>query len=319
MACYYKSKSYYNSLLLEMIKKDDLSNFINILREEQSESNNFDRKLTEKLNIKKNTILHEAIYWSSSNILQFILKNNNECIIKLQNIDKNNILNLATLKQLDWVVNNIIDLYRDEDIYSSHNNNGDTPFLSAIRTGSITLVNLYLNNEYTHTNITQINDNTNNNSLHIAVTTPNKNFKIIKLLIEKYKNDNELDTKSYLIGIPQNLHNDTTSSIYSNVTPSNKFKTSILQDLNKQPKNSLNLQIETYIIRELYRSYHGSEVELKDILTKYPEYAAYEKCSNNSFNIPISYEEDVNDTYGNTNQNPMKILPKRLKNSFQKN
>lgn len=310
----YKSRFYYNSLLLETIKKDDLTTFMATLKEEQT---NYERKLSEELKSNKNTILHEAVYWNSSCILNFLLKNSNECVINKQNSDGNNILNLATLKQLDWVVDKLITHNYSNEICSSHNSHGDTPFLSAIRTGSQTLVNLYLINENTLEYINDQNKHNYYNSLHVAVTTTNKNFKIIKLLIEKYKLLFSNDIKSYLIGRPIQLTEPTTS-VYSVFKSSNISKISILEDLNKQPKNSLNLQIQTYIIRELYTSRHGNEVELKDILTDYPEYAAYEKCNTDNFNILMSYDENVKDTYRNTKQNSMKILPKTLKHSFSK-
>jgi hypothetical protein len=310
----HKSPGYYKSLLLETIKKDNLTTFIETLKEEH---NNYERKLSEELNRNGNTILHEAVYWNSSNILIFLLKNINKCVINKKNSDDNNILNLATLKQLDWVVDNIITTNYSNEICSSYNSHGDSPFLSAIRTGSQTLVNLYLINVHTSQHIKDKNQNNYYNSLHIAVTTSNKNFKIIKLLIENYKENYQNDIKSYLIGIPQNP-NVSTTSIYSTFTPSTTSKISILEDLNKQPKNSVNLQIQTYIIRELYTSCLGNEVELKDILTDYPEYAAYEKCNNDNFNISMSFDENVKDTYRNTKQNSMKILPKTLKHSFSK-
>lgn len=311
----HKPKKYYNSLLLETIKKDDLTTFMATLKEEHT---NYERKLGEILNDNKNnTILHEAVYWNSKNILIFLLKNSNNCVINKKNSDSNNILNLATLKQLDWVVDKIITHNYSNEICSSYNSHGDTPFLSAIRTGSQTLVNLYLINELTWEHINDKNQNNYYNSLHIAVTTPNKNFKIIKLLIETYKNKLSDDIKSYLIGIQIPLTEPTTST-YSTFTSSHTSKISILEDLNKQPKNSLNLQIETYIIRELYTSYNGNKDELKNILTDFPEYAAYEKCKNDNYHIELSYDENVKDTYRNPDQNSMKILPKTLKNNFSK-
>lgn len=317
-----------DNLLVESMKKDDIKSFINLLRDETSKECNIERSLDMilKHNYKDNTLLHEAIYWSSPRILNLLLKNNCHKTLEKRNKDGNTPLNLATLKQLDWVVDTILTHYNDYDSLKSNNNHGDTPFLSAIRTGSITLVNLYLNE-----NSDLIHDKnyiTKFNSLHVAVTTPNKKFNIVKLLIEKYipygwthdfaeyliDKKNKKDTNED-ISTTTSLDDYTTFSPFTSTEP-NGTKSSILNDLNKQPKNPLNLEIQTYIIRKLYTEYDSDK--LNDILTNHPEYAAYEKCANDNIDINMVYDKSEKDTYINRNPSAIKVLPKNLKPHFSK-
>ena len=124
-----------------------------------------------------NTVFHEAIYWNSEKILGLLLTPPNICSesLKKKNKDGNTILHLATLKQLYNVVERLLTNYicNNRDLFSVYNLKGDTPFLSAIRTGSENLVDLYLD-KMDITEFTGIRNKINKfNCLHIAVTTPN--------------------------------------------------------------------------------------------------------------------------------------------------
>ena len=218
---------------------------------------------------------------------------------------------MAVLKKLDWVVNLLLKIYTcyDANDYNLKNHN---PFLSSIWIGSETIFNLFIDkipiknllSNYHKSNVI------NYNPLYVAVISPYKNLTIIKLLI--------------------NLGAD---FIKVNLKDESEKET-ILSELKKQPKNPLNLQIETLLIKTFHNFYtlndtnnESYEEKMKD--SKFYDYAPYtatdrEKgCSiSENYNTPnINYnykydEEDPNDFYRTIEQTPLKVLPSNLEKNF---
>ena len=300
-----------DKLIVESIKKDDITQFMSLLKE------NPKRNMSEQLNYgyAGNTILHEAIYWNANMILNFLVKNLCSETLKAKNIDKNTVLHLATLKQLDWIVHILQKNYPSVN-HTNNNFNvkGDTPFLSSIRTGSETLVKLYLNLCDPYQLIHERNSVTKYNSLHIAVTTPNKNLNIIKMLV-----------KHGVDMVDKCDSNETHSPMESTTSPiCEKPKNSLLEDLEKQQRTPLNLEIQTYIIREFYK-YHSNNIssnqqQYQNEIKKYPEYSAIEKKCNSDLEIDIDYDRTLKDKdlYRPMDQTALKVLPKHLRKDFLK-
>jgi len=205
---------------------------------------------------------------------------------------------------------------------------GDTPFLCAIRTGSENMLDIYLNLFHIRDFSNQRNANNKYNSLHVAATTSIKNFNIIKKLLRlgidmvdkntktHYFFDDETGTDKSLDFIPKNEEN--------------KPDNSILEDLSKQPRKPLNLQIETYLIREFYNlktNNLGYNHNYKNYLKLYPEYAPYQTNTCDTVTIPLDYESQNSDSetkidndelYIDQNIDRYKILPLTYRKEFRK-
>ena len=315
-----KNKEYYeDKLMYEAISNNRINDFIKLLEK------NPNRKMSEQLKYgyHGNTIFHEAIYHNSEAILGLLLTPGNICkeSLKKKNKDGNTILHLATLKQLHNVVDRLLKNYicNNRQILMMKNLKGDTPFLSSIRTGSEYMVDLYLDKMHLH-EFSDVRNSVNKyNCLHVAVITPNKNLNIIKRLVkmgidmvdktikEHYYYD--VDGKSQSMQIPQD--------------DKDKPDKSILQDLKNQPKTPLNLEIETYIIREFYK-YHTNNLGGTDSyniqLKLNSEYAPFETDSCDTISVPVSYSEDYNENQLFIDQDveKYKILPYPYKKYFKK-
>ena len=292
--------------LVESIKKDNLKQFLTILK-------NVSMPLDEELiyGYDGNLLLHEAIYQKANNILNILLDKVCSKSLNKHNKDGNSVLNLATLTQLDWVVDRLLKTNPGCFKIKDTNLKGHTPFLSAIWVGSETLFNLFL--QKVDRGLLM---KTDINPLYISISTPNKNMNIIKTLIKlgfDFVNNNLADSKE---------NNDT-----------------IIQTLQKQPKTPLNLEIETLLIKTFHDFYTNNDTvelnEYKSRLKDHKEYAPYtfehrHNCSNIEYIQPdISYnykykDEDRNlegnpftDLYRDYNQKPLKILPSSLEDAFK--
>jgi hypothetical protein len=297
-----------DKMIVETIKKDNMKDFMILLNQ------NPNRQMNEQLNYgyTGNTILHEAIYWNANSILNYLLKNVCQETLKATNIDKNTVLHIATLKQLDWVVHILQKNYPIVNAFSNFNAKGDSPFLCAIRTGSETLVRLYL--ELCDLNIIYERNSLNHmNSLHIAVTTPNQNLNIIKILV-KHGVD--------MIDKCANKKGDETtgSIIETTLRPiCSKPTKSILENLQMSPRTPLNLEIETYLIREFYKFHtnNSDKSTYEEAVKLHPEYSSFD-CVHNGIHIDIEYDNKLNDNdlYRPMNQTALKVLPQNLKKDF---
>jgi len=132
-------------------------------------------------------------------------------------------------------------------------------------------------------------------------------------------------TKHGLDMIDKCKPNDTGSLIETTtVPPCEKPTNSILEDLEKQPRTPLNLEIQTYLIREFYKLYTNNNIsdqeEYHNAINEHPEYSAFEKNCNTSVDINIEYDRTLNDKdlYRPLDQTALKVLPKQLKQDFMK-
>lgn len=306
--------------IIGAIKRDHLSTLIKLLKESNRDNNNINISID--YNYEKNTLLHEAIFWNSTNCILYLMKQCSKMIHK-QNKDGNTVLHIACLKGNSFLVN---ELYNLGSNLSIRNNNKETVFHCAIKSGNFELVNNLFNiiNNFESLNCLDIEGR---NPLHIAVICKNKNLDIITFLI---KNGSDI------VNVDESGH-------------------SIMSNLNKLKKNALNLQIKTILTKSFYDIYkkdsklpkgsnctnnivydklysiikpsHGKCSNNTD-LYKYklclnPEYAPYDiKTKDNEYTIDIDmYNVEYNKTDTNvlTEPNPLpkKVLPIKFKQDFE--
>jgi hypothetical protein len=296
-----------DKLLVQSIKDDDKYKFLELLKQHP-------RKLDEGLlyGYGGNVVLHEAIYFNATNIIHLLLENVCRKSLKKKNKDGNTPLNLAVLKKLDWIVDLLLKVYAcydPKDFNLRHHN----PFLSSIWIGSETIFNLFIQKIPIRNLLNNFNRKVkvNYNPLYVAVMTPYKNINIIKTLISLGADFERVD-----------LNNKE-----SNATILSKLKT--------EPKNPLNLEIETLLIKTFHNFYtqnstlpHLYSHMLND--PKYKEYAPFNAIDKKTgcsviddYNVPkINYnykydEDNENDKlYRTIEQTPLKVLPANLEKGF---
>ena len=251
--------------IIDAIKNDHLNRFIKLL-EESNRDNNIN--LSIDYNYNGNTLLHEAIFWNSNRCILYLLKQCSEMINKT-NKDDNTVLHIACLKGNSFLINELCNLGSN---ISSVNKRGETILHCAIKSGKYEVVDNVFN---IIQNINCLNcvDNKGRNALHIATICKNKTYDIINFLIQNGSNIINKD--------------------YSGFT--------IMTNLNRLEKNSLNLRIKTL----LTKSFH-------DI---------YQQKTYNDGNIDNFYEKKFNDfnvdpKNGCYNQNI--VTPEKSENGSKK-
>lgn len=293
-----------DKLLVESIKDNDKFKFLDLLKKNP-------RKFDEALlyGYGGNVILHEAIYHNATDILHLLLENVCRESLKKKNKDGNTPLNLAVLKKLDWVVDLLLKVYTCYDA-NDYNLKHHNPFLSAVWIGSDTIFNLFLQ-KIIPANLLENKKNIfsiNYNPLYVAIMTPYKNIKIIKGL---------LNLGADFIKVSSNSNTDSKT---------------ILSELKKQPRNPLNLEIETLLIKAFHNFYTLNDTnneKYEEMMQddKYKEYAPYKAtdeekgCSiNENYNTPnISYNYSYDDSdklYKTIENVPLKVLPSNLEKGF---
>ena len=123
-----------------------------------------------------NTLLHEAIAYKCEKIFDFILEN--KMNLDSKNIDGNTPLHMAVLNGSEFQTYRLTKLGAS---VQKVNNIGDTVLHSAVRGGNIKIVSsiLHFNGSI------KVKNNLGETPLHVAVMSPEKNIKIIKILIDQ--------------------------------------------------------------------------------------------------------------------------------------
>lgn len=280
-------------------------------------------KINDPTNLDNRTLLHKAIKEDSHSIIQYLVGHylnntkyeDNYKYFSYTDIDGNTPFNMCCLKnnvflthfllkqtKKDNVNNYSIELFANSSAVTQEkikdyspitiNNKGEPPLFSAIRSGSLELVKLLLNDEL-HRKTLFYTNILDHNALHCAVLTKKKNYDIIELLGDEglnVINEDNTYSKSYF---------------YNGTDKKNKYTLksnphSILKNLKKEPKTVLNLQIETLLINKLYILYNNKEEHpegykkkrngvqrltipnpYSQILAEFPEYSPYEWVDKN--------------------------------------
>lgn len=202
--------------IINAIKKDDVEYIKTIL----GDIKNYDIQLN--AGEDKNTILHNAILYKSTSIIDFILTN--KINLEIENDKKNTVLNLACLSGDSTLCYKLINLGAD---ISTKNIYGDTPLHSGVRSGDLGTVLVLLQNSLGSIFEKNMLGET---PLHVAFISPKKNKKIIEQLI---LNGSDLRTKN------NNGH-------------------SLMKTLNLQKKTKENAELKTYMYN-LYIEKYGDD------------------------------------------------------------
>lgn len=199
--------------IIDAIKKEDVDYIKTILGEIKT----YDIQLN--VGDDGNTILHNAILYKSTSIIDFILTN--KINLEVENAKKNTVLNLACLSGDSTLCYKLINLGAD---VSTKNVYGDTPLHSSVRSGDLGTVLVVLQNSLGSIFEKNMLGET---PLHVAFISPKKNKKIIEQLI---LNGSDLRTKN------NNGH-------------------SLMKTLNLQKKTKVNAELKTYMYNVYIEKY----------------------------------------------------------------
>ena len=206
--------------IIDAIRHDSLNRFVSLLTE-SNRINDIARPID--YNYEGNTLLHEAIYWNSNKCILYLLKSCNNSL-NSENKDGNTVLHIACIKGHSFLIN---ELYKLGSNISRRNQKKETILHCAVKCGKLEVVKqVYeiINN----IECISCSDEKGRNVLHTAVMSRNRTMDIIRFLVNQ---------GSDVI----NLENGTGYTIMTN--------------LNRLEKNSLNIQIKTFIKKSLYDIY----------------------------------------------------------------
>lgn len=209
--------------IIDAIKNDHLKRFIKLLQESNRDKENINISID--YNYQGNTLLHEAIFWNSNKCILYLLKQSSD-MVNISNKDGNSVFHIACLKGNSFLIN---ELYKLGSDISSINKRGETILHCAIKSGIYEIVYHVFNIMNNPTCLSCL-DSKGRNALHIAVICKNKNYEIIDFLIKKG----------------------------SDLINTDFYGKSILQNLNKLEKNTLNLRIKTLLIKSFYKLYKNT-------------------------------------------------------------
>lgn len=219
-----------------------------------------------------NPLIHESIYNKSYKCFRLLLGYNPDLSI----IDHygNTPLHVSCLSG-DELMSFML-IKQGSDI-TLQNKFGDTPLHCASMSGNEKLLYILFNSSASIHILNELNET----PLFSAVKCKNKNLKIIKLLIDKG----------------------------SDLRLRNKNNESILNILNKDEKNEINLEINTFIKKKYFDSCKNNK-EYQNLIKKFPEIKSYEFESPNEENVDVlvEYDDAVNQNkYFNDKEYPIKI------------
>lgn len=260
--------------MVEAIKLDDLESLRLYINNDTNKKNR-----TLQYGYPGNTLLHEAIYRKSKNCSYFLLENATSELIESKNQDGNTPLQIACLKGEKDLINTLIKF--GANIYTV-NKYGDTPLHSAIRYGDLEVIRYLV---FNGSNVFSKNEK-GETPLFLATITSNKNINVVRLLVEN---------GSDLLNI--NNNNNT-----------------MLAELNKQKKELIHQEIETYLIRMLHNRLSNTPKKYNDTIKTFPEFSPFEtpKSQDSTENVKITYDESLpqQELYTEKYKVPEKILPK---------
>ena len=283
--------------IIDAIRHDSVNRMVNLL----TQSNRInDLSMSIDYNYEGNTLLHEAIYWNSNKCILYLMKGCNN-VLNVQNKDGNTVLHIACIKGHSFLIN---EFYKLGSNISMKNEKGETILHCAVKCGKLDVVKQVFDMMNNPAGLKCLDIN-KRNALHTAVLCRNKNIDIIKFLVNE---------GSDIINKDCDQH-------------------TIITNLNRLEKSSINIQIKTFIKKsayDIYKDTYYSETGVTGVtktpaehsttgpvttavndytqtLEKYPEYAPY--VIDGDVHLPI----DV--TY---NKNPQNILPQKKEVTNQK-
>jgi ankyrin repeat protein len=258
--------------IIDAIRHDSVNRMVNLL----TQSNRIkDLSMSIDYNYEGNTLLHEAIYWNSNKCILYLMKMCNN-VLNVQNKDGNTVLHIACLKGHSFLIN---EFYKLGSNISMKNEKGETILHCAVKCGKLDVVKQVFDMMNAPVGL-ECKDINKRNALHTAVLCRNKNIDIIKFLVNEGSDIINEDSQDH----------------------------TIITNLNRLEKSSINIQIKTFIKKSAYDIYIGRS-KYKEGLKKYPEYAPY----------VIDGDEGVDDTIVVTyDKNPPNRIPQKREVTNQK-
>ena len=260
--------------IIDAIRHDSVNRMVNLL----SQSNRIkDISMSIDYNYEGNTLLHEAIYWNSNKCILYLMKTCNN-VLNVQNKDGNTVLHIACLKGHSFLINEFYKLGSD---ISMKNEKGETILHCAVKCGKLDVVKQVFDMMNTHIGL-ECKDINKRNALHTAVLCRNKNIDIIKFLVNEGSDIINEDCQGY----------------------------TIITNLNRLEKSSINIQIKTFIKKSAY-DINIDTSKYKEELKDYPEYAPYVIDGDD----PDHLVDTIDVTY---NTNPPNRIPQKREVTNQK-
>ena len=290
--------------IIDSIRHDSVNRFVQLLND-SNRINDLSKSID--YNYEGNTLLHEAIYWNSNKCILFLLKNCTN-FLDAKNKDGNTVMHIACIKGHSFLINELYKLGMDINLL---NNKDENILHSAVKCGNLDIVKQVYSLINAPCCLSKT-DNLGRKVLHTAVISKNRDLDVIKFLVNEGSDIINIDTSG----------------------------NSIMNNLNRLEKSSLNIQIKTFLKKSVYDIYQDQlnitvEDEATDegvcqnkplfysydqIIQNNPEYAPFivdngDTTVINEYKVsyPNSNTEDKLDT---SDLLPKKKLPIKIRSLF---
>jgi ankyrin repeat protein len=290
--------------IIDSIRHDSVNRFVQLLTD-SNRINDLSKPID--YNYEGNTLLHEAIYWNSNKCILYLLKNCTN-FLDAKNKDGNTVMHIACIKGHSFLIN---ELYKQGMDINLLNNKDENILHCAVKCGKLDIVKQVYSLINAPCSLSKT-DNLGRKPLHTAVISNNRDLDIIKFLVNEGSDMINVD----------------------------KSENSIMNNLNRLEKNSLNIQIKTFLKKSVYDVYHNQPQEplegeeptegvcknkplfysYDQIIQNNPEYAPFIVDEGDTTVIneyKVTYpDKDTEEKIDNSDILPKKKLPIKLRSLF---
>ena len=290
--------------IIDSIRHDSVNRFVQLLTD-SNRINDLSKPID--YNYEGNTLLHEAIYWNSNKCILYLLKNCTN-FLDAKNKDGNTVMHIACIKGHSFLIN---ELYKQGMDINLLNNKDENILHCAVKCGKLDIVKQVYSLINAPCSLSKT-DKLGRKPLHTAVISNNRDLDIIKFLVNEGSDMINVD----------------------------KSENSIMNNLNRLEKSSLNIQIKTFLKKSVYDVYHnqpqepleGEEPEegvcknkplfysYDQIIQNNPEYAPFIVDEGDTTVIneyKVTYpDKDTEEKIDNSDILPKKKLPIKLRSLF---
>lgn len=290
--------------IIDSIRHDSVNRFVQLLTD-SNRINDLSKPID--YNYEGNTLLHEAIYWNSNKCILYLLKNCTN-FLDAKNKDGNTVMHIACIKGHSFLIN---ELYKQGMDINLLNNKDENILHCAVKCGKLDIVKQVYSLINAPCSLSKT-DNLGRKPLHTAVISNNRDLDIVKFLVNEGSDMINVD----------------------------KSDNSIMNNLNRLEKNSLNIQIKTFLKKSVYDVYHNQPQEplegeeptegvcknkplfysYDQIIQNNPEYAPFIVDEGDTTVIneyKVTYpDKDTEEKIDNSDILPKKKLPIKLRSLF---
>jgi len=290
--------------IIDSIRHDSVNRFVQLLTD-SNRINDLSKPID--YNYEGNTLLHEAIYWNSNKCILYLLKNCTN-FLDAKNKDGNTVMHIACIKGHSFLIN---ELYKQGMDINLLNNKDENILHCAVKCGKLDIVKQVYSLINAPCSLSKT-DKLGRKPLHTAVISNNRDLDIVKFLVNEGSDMINVD----------------------------KSDNSIMNNLNRLEKNSLNIQIKTFLKKSVYDVYHNQPQEplegeeptegvcknkplfysYDQIIQNNPEYAPFIVDEGDTTVIneyKVTYpDKDTEEKIDNSDILPKKKLPIKLRSLF---